>query len=198
MARIGYVNSLWVLVGICAVFLPVGTFGMDRCVYARERETGREEKQQRGKHMARERQRGMRTDVERGRQSGRQTDRQTDRERHGGQKESDRQTETDRERGREGDTHTERERAVLLCAVRFVLLDQRDRGGTHVKINVTGSTRETHAAPHTRSIDTAGASSYVARHQRSLHIYAYTYMYIHIPPPTSSVSKGMRGQWSND
>ena len=32
MARIGYVTSLWLLVGFCAVFVPVGTFGMDRCV----------------------------------------------------------------------------------------------------------------------------------------------------------------------
>lgn len=31
MAQIGYVYSLWLLVGICAVFLPVGFFGMDRC-----------------------------------------------------------------------------------------------------------------------------------------------------------------------
>ena len=113
MARIGYVNSLWVLVGICAVFLPVGTFGMDRCVYARERETGREEKQQRGKHMARERQRGMRTDVERGRQSGRQTDRQIERGMGGRKKVTDRQRQTEKEGGRE--THTQRERERCYC-----------------------------------------------------------------------------------
>lgn len=30
VAQIGYVNSLWILVGICGVFVPVGMFGMDR------------------------------------------------------------------------------------------------------------------------------------------------------------------------
>eukprot|EP00752_Nemacystus_decipiens_P003165 g2929.t1 len=30
VAQIGYVYGLWVLVGICAIFLPVGVFGMDR------------------------------------------------------------------------------------------------------------------------------------------------------------------------
>lgn len=34
VAQIGYVYSLWLLVGICAIFLPVGFFGMDRCVRA--------------------------------------------------------------------------------------------------------------------------------------------------------------------
>ncbi|CAB1108883.1 unnamed protein product [Ectocarpus sp. CCAP 1310/34] len=30
VAQIGYVKSLWILVGICAFFVPVGIFGMDR------------------------------------------------------------------------------------------------------------------------------------------------------------------------
>lgn len=30
VAQIGYVGSLWILVGICVIFIPVGIFGMDR------------------------------------------------------------------------------------------------------------------------------------------------------------------------
>ncbi|CAM9245362.1 unnamed protein product [Scytosiphon promiscuus] len=30
VAQIGYVDSLWILVGICGIFVPVGIFGMDR------------------------------------------------------------------------------------------------------------------------------------------------------------------------
>ncbi|CAM9206355.1 unnamed protein product [Ectocarpus fasciculatus] len=38
VAQIGYVNSLWILVGICAFFVPVGIFGMDRVELGWKRE----------------------------------------------------------------------------------------------------------------------------------------------------------------
>ncbi|CAM9266029.1 unnamed protein product, partial [Hapterophycus canaliculatus] len=38
VAQIGYVNSLWILVGICGVFVPVGIFGMDRVELGWKRE----------------------------------------------------------------------------------------------------------------------------------------------------------------
>ncbi|CBJ30465.1 putative membrane transporter (ISS) [Ectocarpus siliculosus] len=38
VAQIGYVNSLWILVGICAFFVPVGIFGMDRAELGWKRE----------------------------------------------------------------------------------------------------------------------------------------------------------------
>ncbi|CAM9980606.1 unnamed protein product, partial [Pylaiella littoralis] len=38
VAQIGYVGGLWILVGFCAVFVPVGIFGMDRVELGWKRE----------------------------------------------------------------------------------------------------------------------------------------------------------------